>query len=322
MTEEKKVLRQAENKVIIVGTLVEKNLEPKTFTKADGTKNEAMTGDISVRTGENEVHKIRFFANKLTKAGAENKQYKALETVNNEYISQADVAKAAEKGEDVTASVIRVNGSLSLNEFYAPDGKLRQYQQVSGRFVNRLKEDEDPTPKAEFDVEGVVNKVAPEFNAEGDETERALVDLLIPEYGGKVIPYSFVVKEHGKDFVIDEYEKGSTVRIFGDIVNIRKPHKKLIEVGFGSAKEEITYSYVDEHSVSGGTPPYDEDDVKVFDLELIKEAMQQREVYLEQLKNRDQEKEKQQRNSFGSGSSPVKKPGEKKDIPVDVKSLF
>ncbi|MFS0643768.1 hypothetical protein [Siminovitchia sp. 179-K 8D1 HS] len=317
---EKKQLRQALNQVVVVGTLVEKNLESKEFTRQDGTKSEAMTGSISVRTGENEVHQIRFFANKFTKAGAENRQYKALQTVIDEYVSVADT----ESNPDAVPSKVRVTGKLALNEFYAPDGQLRQYQTIEGRFVNRLKEGEDDTPMAQFDTEGIVSAAKPEFDKDGEETDRAILELLIPQYNGTVIPYTFVVGENGKDFVLDEYTKGKSVRIYGDIVSIRKEHTKEIEMGFGANKIETTYEYLDEHLVSGGIPPYDEDSNKAFDVTLVKAALQDREVYLEGLKTRNQNQggaSKEERNTFGSGGA-KKEAAKKEAARVDVSNLF
>lgn len=319
MMAEEKALRQAENRATIVGVLVEKNLEEKTFTREDGTQNEAMTGEISVRTGENEVHRIRFFANKYTRNGEENRQYKALQTVNNEYISVADAAEQ----EGVTPSIVRVTGRLALNEYYGQDGELKQYPQIEGAFVTRLKETDDLTPIAQFNVEGIVNRVAPEFDKNGDETDRAVLELLIPGYQGRITPLTFVVEPHGKDFVLSEYTKGASVRVYGNIVNRRIEHKKVVEMGFGDPIEEVSYEFKNEYVITGGSMPYDEDSEKAFDLELVKKAMQDRQIYLEQLKNKNKNKDNQQRNTFGNANAePKAEPKNSLPEGIDLSSLF
>lgn len=298
---EAKTLRQAENEVVIVGTLVEKNLEVKEFDdRTNGGKYKAMTGNVVIRTGENETHTVRFFAKEKTQKGETSKQFTGLETVNAEYVSVAD---AAEK-EGVQASVVRVVGTLGLNEYFGQDGKLKQFNQIDGRFISRLKDGADSTPKAEFDIEGLVNKVVEEYK-DDEETGRAHIELVVPLYNSKVIPLTFVVSGEGKDYVVENFTKGSSVRVYGDIVNFRQETKKIIEMGFGKPKEEVTVTFKNENAVTGGTV-YEEGihDGKIFGTDLIQQALVERNKFLEDLKTRSQKNDnkQEQRNSFGSAA--------------------
>lgn len=315
----KKVLKEGANKVTVVGTLVEKNLEEKSFTNDKGETVEQIVGSISVRTGENEVHQIRLRSNKLTKAGAENSLYKGYVTVRDEYISQADVAEAANRGVELQASQVSVDGKLTTNEYYGADGQLRQFQQIEGKFVNRLRETDDPTPRAVFEVDVLINGVKPEAS-DGEDTGRALVDSLIPSFAG-IFPYKFAVVEEGADFFLEELKKGQTVKVYGNLLNVKKEHKKMVEMAFGADREEITYTYVSESLINNAKIPYEEDSPHAFDLELIKERLAKREVYLEQQRTRQNTAQADNRPN-GFGGAPTNTAPKKTDIPVDVKNLF
>src|SRR6185312_9583961 len=107
MTEQiKKELKEGFNRAVVVGELVEKNLEETSYTRDDGTVVEQIKGSISVRTGDHEVHQIRLRSNKYTNAGKENTLYKGYQTVVNEYVSVADL----EKNPDLTPSLVKVDG--------------------------------------------------------------------------------------------------------------------------------------------------------------------------------------------------------------------
>lgn len=320
MTEQTQVLRQAKNNATVVGLLNEKNLKLGSKTRDDGTVNEYINGDISVRTGEHEVHKIRFYAGKYTKAGAENNQYKGLVTIMNEAVSVAD----AKDNPDAVVDHVRVFGGIELNEYYGRDGNLASNQVVNGRFVTRLdKPDDDRTPKAEFSLEGVVQSVSPEYDREGEETGRAKLGLIVPGYGGKVEPMNFVVVEEGSDYVQDTYSKGDTVEIVGKIVNEAVVSEKTIAMGFGKDKVETTTSYKNELIIVSGTEPYDEDSPQKFNVELIQPALQRREVYLEGLKTASEQRANKPaaKTGFGAGATTPTAQKEANNRP-DVSNFF
>lgn len=319
------VLREASNEISVTGILNEKNLEVKDYTdKRDGSPYKAITGTLSVKVSEFETHAIRFFSKQFTNAGAENRQFKSLQTIMNEYVSVADLAESTD--EEAVASQVSIVGNLNLNEFYGGDGQLQQRMQLNGRFANRLREQDDPTPKAEYDIEGIVSKVIEEFDQEGIPTERAKVELLVPLYGGKVVPMNFVVGENGKDYVVDNFVGGASVRIYGDITNFRKETKRVVAMDFGSDKEEIDVKYLNEFSINGGTVYNEgENDAKIFDLDLLKKAGIEREKHLENLLTQSQQRNSnaQPKTGFGSGQPITKsKTSGAESMGVDMSKLF
>ena len=135
-----------------------------------------------------------------------------------------------------------------------------------------------------------------------EETGRAILETMIPLYGGKLVPFEFVVAEDGADYVMDNYEKGNTVEIKGNIVNYQKVETFEKEMAFGSNKKETKTTTVREYLVTGGTEPYEEDNPKAYKADVIKKAWTERELFIEELKKKKEEKDK-------NGSSGGKKMG-------------
>lgn len=313
MTEVKQLV-EGYNVATVVGTLVEKNLEEGSYTDKDGNKVEQIKGSISIRTGEHEVHQVRLQSKKFTNAGKENSLYKGYQTINSEFISVADVANNPE----LVPTQVRVNGKVTTNEYYGQDGKLKQYQQIEGKFVNRLTDKDDATPRATFEVEVFVSKTRPEMDKDGEETGRAIVESFIPTYSG-IVPYNFKVIAEGADFFTSEVQKGQTIKLYGQITNKREETVKYIEAAFGDPIEEKSVSYTTESLILNAALPYDEDSVKAFKAEQVNERLVKREVYLEQQKNKGQQQAQPPMASFGGGASTAPK---KVDIPVNVENLF
>lgn len=303
---EQNTLRQADNQVIIEGILVEKRLEQK----ANNEGKEYITGELDIEVRENEVHTVRVFSNKLKQDGSENGIYKGLVTVDEEYKS------IASHGREEADKVRITQGQVGINDYYGQDGMLRTFPQLSTNFVNRLAASDEFNPRAEFEVEIFVKSIVPEVKND-EETGRVKVNGIIPLYGGKVAPFEFMVSEEGSEYVSDNYEVASTVKVYGDIINYKETKKTEQAVAFGKPKEKITYNTVREYLITGGSEPYDEDDAKAYSIESIQQAMVERETYLTELKVKSEKpKKEEKKGGFGSkGSSSTKSDKPKKPTP-------
>ncbi|WP_144509875.1 hypothetical protein [Bacillus sp. FJAT-22090] len=220
----------------------------------------------------------------------------------------------------IEASQVSVDGSLITNEYYGQDGQLKQYQQIKGRFVNRLRETDDKTPKAQFEIDIFVDKVRPEMK-DGEETGRAIVEAWVPTYS-LIFPYKFVVVEEGSDFFLNSLERGQTLKVYGNNLNVRKETIKLVEAAFGSPIEEKTVTYVSESLINNAKVPYEEDSANSFKPELVKERLTKREIRLEQQKTKKQggaSKSDNRPNAFGTPSNTAPK---KEDPKVDISKYF
>ncbi|PHA03038.1 hypothetical protein COE51_01460 [Bacillus pseudomycoides] len=301
MTTEKtteNTLRQADNQAVIEGVLLEKRIEEK-----EVNKKLAITGEFDIEVAEGEVHTLKVFSYKLKQDGTENGIFKGLKTVMDEYKS------VASEGKEEADKIRITNGQIGINDYYGQDGKLKSFPQLSTNFINRVKAGEDFEPKAEFELELFVKAVIPEVKNE-EETGRAILQGFVPLYGGKVMPFTFIVENEGAvEYIQDNYEPGSTVKVYGDIVNKVEITKVLEEVGFGKPKEKINRKTVREYIITGGSEPYDEENVKSYSGETIKKALTEREIYLEELKNKKNEpKKEEKKKGFDTKPKEDKKP--------------
>ena len=323
-------LRQALNEVKLVGELVEKNFEIKEFAdKITGDKYNAATGSFSIRTGENEVHTARFFKKEFTKAGKLSTGFTGMQTAASRYLSVADIADLIDKGEakegDLKATKVDVKGNLSLNEFFNDNEEHKKYNQINIDFISEVKDVASYKPKAEYDLEAIVQSIKPEMSGD-DETGRVKMSVLVPNYNGAVMPFDLVAPERGRDYIESNFQKGSSIKLYGNVVNFRKVTVKVEEMGFGENRETESYDYVVEYLISGATL-IEEDNSKAFDISLVKDALVKREVHLEQLKTKSKQQQgsnnsaNQNRGGFGDeAKTEQKKPNQ--ITGVDLGSLF
>lgn len=311
-------LRQADNKVIVEGYVVEHKLEVRDYKRKgkDNTEfqDKGITGTVDVRTGENEVQQVRFFTYATNAQGKPNGNFKSYSEFMEKVVSQADVASG--KGE--TPSFVRIQGSLELNEYYGQDGKLRQNPQIAGTFINMITPLEET--KATFDVEAIIKSVRDEVKND-EETGRVIISAFVPLYN-KIVPLEFVVGNKGADYVRDNFESSSTVNVWGKFTNFRKVTEKVTEGGFGEDKVEEKVEYLRELEITGGAV-YDEDDKRSFSAEAVRPALQAREVYLAELKTKSENRNNQTQakpDGFGGGNTGGAKGSSAPEKKVD--SLF
>lgn len=286
MTTEKQVLRQASNKVTIWGTAQESTLEVKEFKdKVTQAPYNAISGKLTLKTGEDETQVVQYFEKELTKKGDLNKNFKSLTTAMEKMVTLADIAQGLAEG---TPSNLVCQGELGLNEYRNQEGNVVSNVQINGKFSPQTYKDEAPFQfKAEFDIQGIVAKDAEyETDRDDNETGRIKIELLVPLYGGKIIPLSFVtattLPQLGKDYITDNFTKNASINVYGNMVNINKKNVRIVEGGFGDSKEEVTYDRVREFVATGGSF-YEEESKDVFDVSLLKEAKANRERYLSSL---------------------------------------
>lgn len=304
-------IKEGKNEVTLEGKL----LEIDSFEGTTGDGREYLSATLTVETGESEQVNIELFSMKLTNSGAENSIYKSLRTVVDEYKSVAKVGKEE-------ADIVRVeaptgsfnNGTIGLNDYVGGDGQLRSFPQINATFVNRVDKGEEVNPHAKFAVEILVDRIIEEFDKEENETGRVILHGYIPQYGGKVIPFEFKVSKDGSGYVQDNYERNDTVFVCGDIINKSERIVTKIETAFGADKEEVKYKTLREFVVTGGTDPYDEGDANAYDPEVIRKALVQREVYLEELKEKHEKKQSGGEKKGGFDTREKTKKREIKDI--------
>jgi hypothetical protein len=292
---EQNILREADNQVVIEGTLLE-------VRHSEWNSKEGLNIELDIEVAENEVHTVHGMTRYKKKDGSDNAIAKGYQTIVNEYLT------VAKHGRDQADKVRVTQGKIGVNEYYGQDKQLKTFPQINTNFVNRVGAGDVFNPRAEFEVEVFVKSVVPEMKND-DETGRVKVNAIIPVFGGKVIPFEFMVSAEGAEFVSDNYEVGCTTRVYGDIVNFKEVKETEVAVAFGRPQKKITTKTVREYLITGGTDPYEEENVNVFTIESIQQAMVEREAYLQELQNRQsQNKQEEKKGGFGSNKAAGDKP--------------
>lgn len=259
-------LREASNNVTIEGILRENKLDYKKTTEGK----DYISGDLLIEVSPTNIVPVNFFSFRLKKDGNPNRIYAALENVIKTYNS------VAKHGKDSADKVRITGGRLEGNEFYNAAGQLISTFRVRSNFVNRVTGDFDPGTSFQVEtyLQGIVDEVKDDV-----PTDRLMITGVVPMYGGRIsILNFFVEKPEGITYIKENYQVGDTVKLAGALNNETVEINRAEEMEFGGDIVNTFTRIKRELIIEKGGKPY-EDDEK-FDKALIKQAMTQREVDL------------------------------------------
>ncbi|EGQ1736196.1 hypothetical protein [Staphylococcus pseudintermedius] len=286
--------KRYENKVTVVGEL--KELEVREITTKKGIP--MKMANISVQVGEGEVHKARmsameYFENDGKKE--ENKAYKAIETMQEEYVSLKDIAE--KNLQDVSPTVIGINGHIENNVYQGRDGKLVEMPTIQANFVSRRN-----AKKEDYGVEFVFQTFALSSatrvtNKDGDETDSVRFKVAAI-HRGMAQPFEVqATDEYGvAEWLEDNLEKGMTLTINGQWINkyILKQVERPNPAGIGKPIVDTKREIENRILVEGVTPAEDEESVDYITTDEMKDAMKKYEDYKVERQSASQEKKKQE----------------------------
>ncbi|MDK3877201.1 hypothetical protein O0A20_01855 [Staphylococcus pseudintermedius] len=286
--------KRYENKVTVVGEL--KELEVREITTKKGIP--MKMANISVQVGEGEVHKARmsameYFENDGKKE--ENKAYKAIETMQEEYVSLKDIAE--KNLQDVSPTVIGINGHIENNVYQGRDGKLVEMPTIQANFVSRRN-----AKKEDYGVEFVFQTFALSSatrvtNKDGDETDSVRFKVAAIQRG-MAQPFEVeATDEYGvAEWLEDNLEKGMTLTINGQWINkyILKQVERPNPAGIGKPIVDTKREIENRILVEGVTPAEDEESVDYITTDEMKDAMKKYEDYKVERQSASQEKKKQE----------------------------
>ncbi|ELK4619685.1 hypothetical protein ACSYQD_000210 [Staphylococcus pseudintermedius] len=286
--------KRYENKVTVLGEL--KELEIREITTKKGVP--MKMANISVQTGEGEVHRARmsameYFENDGKKE--ENKAYKAIETMQDEYVSLKDIAE--KNLQDVSPTVIGINGHIENNVYQGRDGKLVEMPTIQANFVSRRN-----AKKEDYGVEFVFQTFALSSatrvtNKDGDETDSVRFKVAAIQRG-MAQPFEVeATDEYGvAEWLEDNLEKGMTLTINGQWINkyILKQVERPNPAGIGKPIVDTKREIENRILVEGVSPAEDEESVGYITTEEMKDAMKKYEDYKVERQSASQEKKKQE----------------------------
>ena len=286
------------NRETVAGRVYEHNLAVK--VTGDTSKNpgtEYIGGTLDVATDEDclNVVTINFtYVTATTKAGSANPTYSALKKI-------IDSGKTVVLDGKDAATMVTVSTALALNDFYSSQSgeeKLISAKRNEGGFVtiiNKLPESDDK--RNHFEMDMLINGTR---MVEADEEKNIPADYLVVKgavfnFRNAILPVEFVVKNPGGIKYFESLEASAQnlvfTKVWGSINSETIVTRREEESAFG---EPIVKEYersIKEWIITGASPePYEIGNAETgITLDEIKTAMADREVYLADVKKRQDE---------------------------------
>lgn len=283
------MLRKAKNDIYIEGIFAENNLDYRSYEK-DGKAVEAIGGSITIKTHQmingtdtELMVPVHMFSNKYKNDGNPNPAYQSIEKAMKEFVSIA-------ASDEDTADAVRVTGSITMNDYYAPDGTLISYPRITSSFVSRVSK-EKLNPRAEGEVEFCVANMTEEIKND-EPTGRMIIKGVVPKFNGSVDVVPFITGSAQVVDVANNYwTEGDTVKVSVKLNFSSTTEKVEEEADFGEPIVRMVTRSVNEILIIGGLrTPLDE--MNAFDPADIREALAQRKATLDARKERDMSRAK------------------------------
>lgn len=267
---------QAQNKVTIIGKLVDKVITERKTT--DGRP--ALSAQATIRVtqtygGKEETSEIRtsFFATKLTTKGMPNPAYQSLMDLGT-YNSIQDV------GYDKADNIRVTGGSIGENAYVSKNGTLVDNYRINGSFVSKT----NTSDAATFIIDIFILDMHPEVDRDDDPTGRLVVRGAIVQYGGKLDVVEFIVEDpNNVDYIEKNWNEGDTVTVKG---RIRATSVEIKSSGasssWGEDVPDDTTKYINELIITKGDDSGKEEDF-AYDPTEIKKGFNRRKAEIEQM---------------------------------------
>lgn len=310
-------MRKNINTEHIEGRVYQHSLELKESgpnSKNPGTK--YISGNLNIAVDEDGMNVITIhftYVTAVTSKGNKNSTFttlnKIIDNPENTWITG---------GKD-NAFKVKVDTALALNDFYANDGTLVSAKRNEGGFVSFVNELCPIEDRNTFQMDMVINRVQ---RVEADEEKGIKEDYLklcgaVFNFKNDLLPVEFIVKNVTGIVYFENLDISPKnivyTKIWGHINNQVLKTQKVEESAFGDTFVIPQERQIREWVVTGTAKvPYDFGDESVLTEKELTEAMQNREVYLADVKKRQDEynASKQASNTPTNFSAPVAKNGD------------
>lgn len=282
------------NKVTIEGYLYQHNLAVKTVQNqaSENFGKEFINGTIDIATDEAglNVVPVHFtYVTPTTKTGGVNRTYTILKSI-------VDGAPTwIENGKD-EALKLKCEPSFALNDFVAQDGQMVSQMIQEGGFVSVVNELGPEEARNTFTLDFLITSVT---HVEADEERNIKEDYCTVRGAGfnfrkALLPMTFkVTNPQGMNY-FESLDVSNTdpvfIKVWGRIINRTTRVEKVEESAFGEAAVTSYERKVKEWIITGvAKEEYDYGDENVLTAEEITEAMQDRQVYLAEVKRQNEE---------------------------------
>lgn len=295
--------RESTNVVEIAGILKDLNVEEKQTTDGRGYVSCQATvkvdQEINGKAVECEIP-VRMFSMALKKDGGANKIYQNIVKYKDQFTS---LAACPENQPELASKVIINAGRLEENIWVDPNsGEERSTFQISTNFMNAPRNTSDFTEGATFELSGVILTKTNEVDGNGDDTGRLKVKFGVVRYGGRLDVIDLIAESaNAVNFIEQNWSEGDTVNLNGAISINQSTKTWTEEQGFGEPIVRTKTVSRKELIILGGSASGLEEDYS-YDNDAVKQALDERKVRIEELKQKANVKGKTQapkQNGFG-----------------------
>lgn len=295
--------RESTNVVEIAGILKDLNVEEKQTTDGRGYVSCQATvkvdQEINGKAVECEIP-VRMFSMALKKDGGPNKIYQSIVKYKDQFTS---LAACPENQPELASKVIINAGRLEENIWVDPNsGEERSTFQISTNFMNAPRNTSDFTEGATFELSGIILTKTNEVDGNGDDTGRLKVKFGVVRYGGRLDVIDLIAESaNAVNFIEQNWSEGDTVNLNGAISINQSTKTWTEEQGFGEPIVRTKTVSRKELIILGGSASGLEEDYS-YDNDAVKQALDERKVRIEELKQKANVKGKTQapkQNGFG-----------------------
>lgn len=302
------------NQTHIEGYVYEHKLELKTSdenSKNPGT--EFINGTLSIATDDEMLNVVQVhftYVTAVTSKGKKNATFDVLQA-----IIEGKIGSVMKHGKE-NAGKVRIDSAIGLNEWYdtkTQGSPLVSVKRNEGGFVHQVTELGDPKTRATFNADIVITKATRiEADEERNRPEKVIVSGYIFDFRKTIMPVDFsVTAPRAMDYFegLEATEKNPTfTRVQGNQVSQTVVREIKEESAFGDAAvREVRNSYRDFVINWAQAEPYMWDDEETILASEFSKAMSEREIYLAEIKKRQDEYQANQGNALAGGTSETKK---------------
>lgn len=282
------------NREFIEGRLYQHNLTLKQVQNKDSANfgKNFISGTVDIATDEEGLNVISVhytYVTEMTNGGKVNVTYGVLKSI-------IEGGKAwITDGKDA-AMKLRLSPSLALNDFYNREGQLVSAKRNEGGFANTVTNLVPVSERNRFDLDFVITSVTRVFADEDKGIDKDYLSIRGAAFNFRndILPVELVCRnEKGMEY-FESLDASSAnpvfTRVKGAITSNTIKHEIAEESAFGTASVRTVTRTVKEWAIDWANPveyEFGEDDTLTAND--LRKAMQDREVYLADIKKRNDE---------------------------------
>ena len=271
----KDINTQAQNKINVVGKLVDVSFRNGKFSDGRDYESANMTVRVTQTYGGREETSdipVSMFVSKYTKTGALNTGWTQFQDMKNFKTAQG-------VGID-DATTVRISGAnIRENNFVSRSGQLVEGWQINTSFIGATT---NMAPTASFIMDIFIMDMADELESEGDTNGRLIIKGAVVQYGGMLDVLHFVVEQpEAVDFIQRNWKINDTITVKGR-VRVTSKEEKPVSSSWGEDVPETSVRTVRELVITTGDDEGKEEDF-AYAPEDIKKLFQARKARIEQM---------------------------------------